>query len=347
MTRQFEDKPAVRGDMPLLVGLVSPSGGGKTFSGLRLATGMQQVKGGEIFGIDTEAGRMKHYADQFKFRHVPFASPFDPLSYLAAVEHCVKKGGKIIMIDSASHMHEGPGGTLEAHEAECERLQNAWKTTRDKVQMSAWQKPKSDLRRFLNSILQLEVNLIFCFRAKDKIKLIGGGKPQALGYMPIAGEEMIFEMTLNCLLYPNSGGVPTWQPDEMGEKAIIKLPQQFKSIFADKQPISEDIGRKLAEWASGGKKDSPKDPLIAGREAAARGSEALKLWWGTLAGPDKITLKQALDGELKAIAAAADTKPAEKTPEKPTSRIDPKTGEEVDDFGVPIFTKPLRVNSNG
>ena len=312
MPREFTDSPAVRSQVPLLVGLVSPSGGGKTFSGLRLATGMQSVIGGDIYGIDTEASRMKHYADQFRFRHVPFKAPFDPLSYLAAVEHCAKNGAKIIIIDSASHMHEGPGGTLEAHAAEVERIAAAWKCDHNKALIPAWAKPKGDLRRFLNSILQLEVNLIFCFRAKDKIKVIPGKQPQQLGYMPIAGEEMIFEMTLNCLLYPNSGGVPTWQPDEMGEKAIIKLPQQFRSIFETKQPLSEDIGRQLAEWARGGK---PVDPIEAGRAAAGNGTEALKAWFQTLSQADKKRLKPALDGELKTIAAAADA-------ETPTEEMD-------------------------
>jgi len=280
-------------------------------SALRLATGMQQVCGGLIFGIDTEARRMCHYADMFKFQHVPFSAPFDPLSYLAAVEHCANKGAKIIIIDSASHMHEGPGGTLEAHAAEVERIAAAWKCDHNKALIPAWAKPKADLRRFLNSILQLEVNLIFCFRAKDKIKVRPGKQPEQLGYMPIAGEEMIFEMTLNCLLYPNSGGVPTWQPDELGEKAIIKLPQQFRDVFATKQPLSEDIGRALAEWARGGA-TTKADPLEAGHAAAEKGSESLKVFWKTLTSAQQKELKPTLDSEWKFLASVADDKAAKR-----------------------------------
>mgnify|MGYP003345991438 CR=1 FL=1 len=40
--------------MPLLIGIMSPSGGGKTFSALRLATGMRRVYGGDIYGIDPQ-----------------------------------------------------------------------------------------------------------------------------------------------------------------------------------------------------------------------------------------------------------------------------------------------------
>lgn len=256
MARQFEDNPAVRQSVPLHIGLVGPSGSGKTYSALRLATGIQSVYGGDIFHIDTEANRALHYADKFKFRHVPFAAPFDPLSYLAAVEHCVSKGAKTIIIDSASHLHEGQGGTLEAHEAECDRLVNQWRTTRDKVQMAAWAKPKTELRQFINTVLQMNVNVIWCFRAKEKIKLIGGKTPQAQGFMPISSDELIYEMSCNMLLYPNSGGVPTWQTEEMGEKAIIKLPVQFQGIFRDSKPLDESIGKQLAKWAYGN--DLPK-----------------------------------------------------------------------------------------
>lgn len=255
-TRVFEDKPAIREATPLLVGLVGPSGSGKTFSALRLATGIQQVSGGEIWCVDTEARRALHYADQFKFRHLQFKAPFSPLDYLAAIEHCANKGAKIIIVDSASHEHEGPGGVLEMHGAELDRLAGNDYGKRERMNLLAWQKPKSERRRLLNSILQMPINFIFCFRAKDKTK--PGKDPNgksimiSLGWMPIAGEEFVYEMTLNCLLYPNSGGIPTWQPEETGEKSMIKLPSQFQTLFQEKQPLCEAIGEKLARWAAGG-----------------------------------------------------------------------------------------------
>src|SRR5581483_7738128 len=154
-TRSFEDKPAVRERVPLLVGLVGPSGSGKTFSALRMATGIQRVAGGDIYVIDTEAKRALHYADMFKFRHIPFLAPFGSLDYLAAINHCVKKGAKTIVIDSMSHEHKGPGGVLEEHQAEMERLAAAWKTSLDKTNMPAWAAPKAKRRTLLNAITQM------------------------------------------------------------------------------------------------------------------------------------------------------------------------------------------------
>lgn len=259
-SRNFTDEIATRSSVPVMVGLVGPSGSGKTFSALRLATGVQRVTGGDIWVVDTEARRAKHYADIFKFRHVEFLAPFSPLDYLAAIEHCVKGGAKTIIVDSMSHEHEGPGGVLEEHQVEAERLSQAWHCSIEKAQIPAWAVPKKKRRQLLNAILQMPVNFIFCFRAKEKVKLPKQGdkdrEVKSLGWMPIAGEEFVYEMTLNCLLMPASGGIPAWHPEEMGERAIIKLPEQFKGIFATSQPLSEDLGQKLAEWAAGTKADT-------------------------------------------------------------------------------------------
>ena len=309
--RVFTDEPAVRKSVPLLIGLVGPSGSGKTKSALRLAEGIQRICGGEVFGIDSEANRMLHYADKHKFRHVPFVAPFDPMSYLAAAEHCAKKGARTVIIDSASHLHEGPGGTLEAHEAECERLMKAWKTdVRDKVQMAAWKNPKQDLRKFLNTVLQMQINTIWCYRAKDKMKIVPGKQPQPLGFMPIAGDEMIYEMTLNCLLPPNSSGVPSWHPEELGERAIVKLPEQFRDIFSgNARQLDEDTGERLAAWAAGGVKGNAEvDGLIADYALCetSLAMEALETrrgaLWKKVSAAEKTRLKDASEAAVRRFA---------------------------------------------
>lgn len=250
--RTFEDKPAVRSRVPLMLGLVGPSGGGKTYSALRLATGIQRVVGGDIFVVDTEARRALHYANLFKFRHVEFRPPFGPLDYLAAIEHCVKKGAGVVVVDSMSHEHEGPGGVLEMHAAETKRLAALWKTSEYAAQMSAWGPPKAERRRMINSILQMPISGIFCFRAKEKLKVEKGKDPKAMGFMPIAGEEFVYEMTMNCLLLPRADGVPTWQSDEIGERMTMKLPAQFRALFGAGGPLTESHGETMARWAEGG-----------------------------------------------------------------------------------------------
>jgi ABC-type dipeptide/oligopeptide/nickel transport system ATPase subunit len=188
--RQFAASDAKRSHVPLLIGLTGPSGGGKTFSALRLATGIQTVTGGDIYFIDTESRRALHYADQFKFKHVPFDAPFGSLDYLALI----------------------------------------------------------------NGILQLNANFIFCFRAKNTSKPVkknGKTEVETMGFMPIAGEEFVFEQTLNALLLPAAGGVPTWHSEQLGERTMIKLPEQFVFLRDRNAPLDEKIGASLARWAAG------------------------------------------------------------------------------------------------
>lgn len=117
MPREFTMQKAVRGQVPLLIGLTGPSGSGKTFSALRLAKGIQSIVGGKICGVDTESRRMLHYADNFDFQHVDFQAPFGSLDYLAALQACVAGGAKVIIVDSMSHEHSGVGGMIEYQEA--------------------------------------------------------------------------------------------------------------------------------------------------------------------------------------------------------------------------------------
>jgi hypothetical protein len=301
--RIFKDIPAVRAHVPLLIGLMGPSGGGKTFSALRLATGVQTVTGGDIFFIDTEARRALHYADQFKFRHIDFGEPFGSLDYLAAIRHCVRNGAGVVVVDSMSHEHSGPGGYLMVQAAELDRIAGTTDhAKRERMKFAAWIKPAGLRREMIDGVLQLNANFIFCFRAKEKVKPLkieGKMVPTEMGFMPIAGEEMLFEQTVNCLLLPRAGGVPTWRSDNVGEKLMMKLPGQFEPLFRDNRPLDETMGRALAEWARGG-------TIAESPEAAAKmGTAVFRAFWAKLSKANRAPLMDRLS-EFQRIAAQAD-----------------------------------------
>lgn len=264
--RVFHAEPAVRKSVPLLIGIMSPSGGGKTYSALRLATGMSRIYGGPIYGVDTENYRMLHYADQFKFHHVPFAAPFGSLDYLEALRWCSSQGARVTIVDSMSHEHIGEGGYLETAEEVVTRMAGDDYRKREAVKMLGWAKAGPLRQKMIEGMKQLSGAFIFCFRAKEKTKPVRkqDGKTEIvdMGFMPIAGEEWLYEMTVNCLLEPRSDGVPTWRSDFVGERLMMKLPAQFKDVFAQRAPLSEDIGEKLAQWAlgNGAFKRSPTEP---------------------------------------------------------------------------------------
>lgn len=280
MSRTFTHQTAKRERVPMLVGLIGASGSGKTFSALRLATGMQRITGGEIFFIDTESRRALHYADQFRFQHLSMDAPFSPLDYLEAIRYCASKSASILIIDSMSHEHEGPGGVLEMHETELDRMAGQDFKKRDRMTFSAWAKPKAQRRRLINEVLRMGINGVFCFRAKEKIKITKGEDPIALGWQAIAGDEFVYEMTVNCLLYPGSVGHPVWTPAQAGENAMVKIPENLSKAFSGDQQITEATGESLARWASGDL-ESPEEPLtkrcnaMADRIRSASSLEAL------------------------------------------------------------------------
>jgi hypothetical protein len=159
-----------------------------------------------------------------------------------------------------SHEHIGEGGYLETAEAVVDRIAGNDYKKREAVKMLGWAKAGPLRQKMIEGIKQLDGCFIFCFRAKEKTKPVKkDGKTEVIdmGFMPIAGEEWVYEMAVNCMLEPRSDGIPTWRSDHVGERMMMKLPAQFKDIFAEPAPLSEDIGRKLATWAKGGTVASP------------------------------------------------------------------------------------------
>lgn len=280
---RFQLTTAVRGSLPLTVGLCGPSGSGKTYSALRLATGIQRVSGGEIAVIDTEANRALHYAESFKFQHMPFSPPFSPLDYIEALKVCVDSGAKTVVIDSMSHEHEGPGGVLEWHAAEVARLSRSWKTSESAVQFPAWAEPKAARRQLLNYILQQNVNLVCCFRAKRKVamptkaqKAAGQRDPVDLGWMPVAGQEYAYELCALGVLPPGAKGVPDWDCVDPGTEMVVKRPAQFEAILAPGKQLDESMGEAMARWAQGSSEPESMSELFEELLAGVASSNTLQ-----------------------------------------------------------------------
>jgi len=319
MSRDFQLQPGIRERVPLLVGLSGPSGSGKTYSALELATGMQEVNGGDIIFIDTENRRALHYADNFKFQHLDLGAPFGSLDYLAALEFAASQNPAVIIVDSMSHEHEGPGGLIDYQAKEVERMSGGdWKKA-ERVKMLAWTKPKQARRALLNGLVRLNQNMILCFRAGEKSKPTTGksGRQEVVeqGFTPIAGPEFVYEMTLSALLYPGANGVPTFESGKPGEHGATKLPGQFGNMFQPGAALSREHGKILAEWARGGAEQGPRgsridiDALNAeGEHAAALGTSFLKAFWTRLSPKERTLLQAIKDDTWKPMAETADAK---------------------------------------
>lgn len=63
------------------------------------------------------------------------------------------------------------------------------------------------------------------------------------GWLPICEKNLPYELTASFLLTADAPGVP--KP--------IKLQEQHRPLFPLDKPITEESGRRIAEWARGGK----------------------------------------------------------------------------------------------
>lgn len=255
-------RPAVRGDSSVMLGIAGPSRSGKTYSALRVATGMAQ--GGPIFLIDTESRRALQYADRFAFLHSDMAAPFASERYMKQILAARDAKAAVIIVDSASHEHEGPGGILEQHEAKLQKMAGNDYAKRDKLKFTAWIEPKAAHNRYVNTILQVNVHMIFCFRAKDKLELRKGddGKivPTPVGWTPICTDRFEYEMTSMLLLPEGARGVPDLNAKASG------LREPIDRMIKPGQVLDEAFGKRLAEWARGA---TPKETANATTQAPA------------------------------------------------------------------------------
>lgn len=283
-------RPAVRSNVGLLIGLAGASGSGKTYTAMRLARG---IAGDAPFAvIDTEAGRATHYADAFRFDHADLAPPFRPDRYAEAIIAADKAGYPVIVLDSMSHVWAGDGGVLDWQEEELERMAGSDYGKREACKMAAWIKPKTAHKHMVAKLLQVRAHLILCFRAEPKVEMVKvNGKwaiqpkqsPTGLdGWLPICEKNLPYELTASFLLTADAPGVP--KP--------IKLQAQHKALFPLDAPITEESGRRIAEWARGGTKPAatskPTPTAAAPQEQAVEPS-------GDGAAPEYITPQQEAD----------------------------------------------------
>ena len=169
MTIQF--RPAEKSKARLRIALVAPSGYGKTFSALRLATGL----GGRIAILDTENSSADLYADKFKYDVLTMNPPYDPSKYLMAIEAAEQGGYQTLIIDSLSHAWSGSGGLLDKQGVLADKGGNSW---------AAWRTITPEQNQLMERILSANLHIIATMRTKTDW-VVEGGKPVKVGLAPI------------------------------------------------------------------------------------------------------------------------------------------------------------------
>lgn len=217
------------------IGLVGPSGAGKTYSALNLAFGLAPE--GRVALVDTEHGSGSLYADLGAYDVLELAAPFTTESYLQAIAAAQDSGYDCLIIDSLSHAWAGPGGLLEYVD----------NLSASKNKYTAWRDATPRHNALVEAMLRSPLHIIATMRAKTEYVLSEqGGRPVAkkVGMAPVQREGMDYEFTLVF--------------DLEGEKHLAAVSKDRTSLFDGFcGQLTREHGRQLRAWLDAGVEDEP------------------------------------------------------------------------------------------
>lgn len=232
---------AQRAGARLVIGLSAVSGGGKTYTGLQLAYGLANYDSKKVGLLCAENRRGRLYSNILKndrgevqrFLVGDFEPPFSPQRYIDAIREFQDAGVEVLVIDSTSHEWEGTGG--------CEEIAHA-----QNPRMPDWKTAKREHKRFMNSLLQSDMHIVACLRAREKVKYHKqpGGKVEveSLGVLPICEKNFLFELTASLMLW-NHGKT----------QDVVKCPEELMTILGRGEGhITAADGKALRDWVDGG-----------------------------------------------------------------------------------------------
>jgi hypothetical protein len=198
---------AKRSQAKVRIGIMGPSGGGKTVGTLLMGYGLMKATypglpdeaiWEKIGHIDTErssaelvVGQEFHGTRIGSFYHTNIEAPFTVQKYLAAIDAMEKQGVEYLIIDSLSHVWAGEGGAVEKAGMIGQRTGNTW---------SAWREVSPDNNRLIEKILQGPLHMVVTLRTKTEwvVEKDDRGKqvPKAVGLKPIFKDDIEYEMTI-------------------------------------------------------------------------------------------------------------------------------------------------------
>jgi hypothetical protein len=220
-------KKATKAAAKLRAAFFGPSGAGKTFSALRVATGL----GGPIAVIDTEHGSASKYSDRFAFDVLDLEDQSIE-GYVSAIAMAAEGGYRVLVIDSLSHGWQDLTAEVEKL-AKAKYHGNTW---------SAWSEGTPLQRRLVNAILGFPGHIIATMRSKTEWTTVdsnGKKKPQRVGLAPEQGKGIEYEFDLLVeISVEHIGQVIKDRTGKFQDKLIDKPGEQF--------------GQQLAAWLADG-----------------------------------------------------------------------------------------------
>jgi len=213
--------------------LTSPSGGGKSYSALKIATGLFGKCGGAgIAYIGTEGSRDKYYANEFDYDLMQLDS-YSVGSYMDAIDEAVDGGYKVLIIDS---------------------ITPEWQWLNDQHSKAAgnsfqnWAPLKAKHKQFMDKILLSDIHVIACARGKAEWVVedseTGKKVPKKVGMGADQDKNISFDYTVS------------FQLDQATHNATAD--KDNTHLFDEIRVLSEKDGELLYDWANSGEKPAPK-----------------------------------------------------------------------------------------
>lgn len=233
----FKSEKAVRDQICAKIALMGPSGSGKSYSALRVATGIkEQIEKKEgrparILLGNTELSRGKYYANEFEYEITNLSAPFEPEMYVGFIQYAIDEGFDILIIDGTSPEWEGEGGCLELHAQAGGKYQD-------------WAKISPRHLKFIEAIANAPIHIIATMRGKDQYEVDrddrGKVNVRKLGVGAKQREGFEYEFTATFLL-DSPTNLSTPQKDNT---------HLFEGKAAKK--LTEADGRAIYDWANSG-----------------------------------------------------------------------------------------------
>lgn len=290
-------RKAQREGARMVIGIAGQSGTGKTYTAIKLAYGLAGGKGEKVGFLDTENRRGSLYADivDDPFLIGDLYAPFSPQRYIDAIRAFQDAGVEVLVIDSVSHEWEGTGG--------CDEI--AGQATN---KVLGWQRAKEQHKRFMNVLLQSDMHVIACIRAREKIDFSDPKNPRPLGVQPVCEKNFMFEMTASLMML-----------DSGRRQQVLKCPSDLVPILGREDGyITEADGAQLRQWIAGARQLDPEIERNRNllQSTTEQGMDALRKAWTATPKYVRDALGQPFLEQLKAAASAFE---AIGEPEKPAT----------------------------
>lgn len=227
------------------IAITGPTGSGKTFSALRLASGIAKASGKRFALIDTENGSASLYSEFFDFDTLNITPPFTTEKYIQAITEAEKAGYCALVCDSITHAWAGEGGLLEQKDTLDSRPNsNRW---------TNWGPIKAKDLKFKNAYLHSTIPF-FIATMRSKMEYAQSqaqgekAKVQKVGMAPVQAEGIEYEFSIVLDVAMN-------HECEVSKDRTHLFDQ--KKIFQ----ITEETGAMLVHWRASGK-----SPVVAKEE---------------------------------------------------------------------------------